>query len=252
MTEHINPPVTIVIADLETTGVNVDTAGVVQLAAVALLYNQSTNVYDSHPLLQTYCQPSAPMEPKALEVHGIGEDKYRYAPTDSMAMWALSTVIRNLPKPVVLSGYNSTRFDYPIMQRLYPGEQFTQYPQIDMMTLAMRETPEHGLKLTEVFERKFGALQEGQDLLLNAHDALADCHMTAWLLQDWMKGHKTTDALSLANWCNTPTLLAAQPFGKWKGRAFKDVPISYLQWMRSTWTDMAPDLDYTLRHHGVN
>lgn len=235
---------TILISDLESTGIDITAAGVCQVAAVAMY--QVSGEWQLHPLLQTYASPSYPMPPEALAVHGITPEMYQYAPRDVMAIWVLRQLIDALPKPVVLSGYNCTRYDYPLMDQLNREAKFDQFQQIDVMTLMLRESPEQGLKLTEVFER----LINDQNLLNSAHDALADCMMTGMVLEHYLKQFPT-DPLVLAQWVNTPIEMEIMPWGKHKGTEFHKVPRSYLQWMASKWTDMHPDLALSLRNKGL-
>ena len=44
-----------------------------------------------------------------------------------------------------------------------------------------------------------------------------------------------------------PVLLARVPFGKHKTRRFSDVPVDYLEWLKTT--DLDEDMDYTVKHH---
>ena len=237
---------TILISDLETTHRDVDKAGACQVAAV-MLSGDAEGLPVMQPLFQTYAVPSEHMSPEALKVHGITPDKYQYAPSDVMAIWMLRQLVEILPKPVVLSGYNCTRYDYQLMDKILPGAGFSTMPQIDVMTLMMRIAPEHGLKLTEVFTR----LYPQDPLVQTAHDAMADCWMTARVLMDFMKIYQTYDPISLANYCKTPVPCTIMPYGKYKSRPFEDVPISYLQWMVNKWEDMHPDLAAAMQTRGL-
>lgn len=243
-----------VVADLETTDKEIETAGICQLAALSI--TQHTNMsWKIQPLLQTYCNPREPMREGALAVHGITPDLYKYAPTDTKAMWVFRTLIESLGPSPILCGYNSTRYDYPLMDNCSAPGYITcdtcdlagePRPQIDVMTLFLRTEPEKGLKLTEVYEDKFGS----DDLMTSAHDALADITMTARLLE-WFLKRYPTDPHVLAEWCGTPTQLEVMPWGKHKGQRFDSIPRGYLQWMADKWTDMHPDLACTLQNMGV-
>lgn len=234
----------IVVADLETTDKEIETAGICQAAALNLFQHQNGE-WMWQPLFQSYCSPCEPMKPEALAVHGITPDKYKYAPTDSMMMWVFKAIIDALGSHVILSGYNCTRYDYPIMDKCYAVGTFTTLPQIDVMTLFLRLEPEKDLKLVDVYERYFGS----DDLLTSAHDALADITMTARLLELYLTHYKT-NPLVLAEWCATPMEMPVMPYGKYKGKPFDGVPHSYLEWMAAKWTDMHPDLACTLRRRG--
>jgi exodeoxyribonuclease X len=132
------------------------------------------------------------------------------------------------------------------MDRLAPSFKLMDYPMIDVITLMTREAPEHGLKLTEVFERTFLGSDDAATLLNSAHDALADCHMTARVLIDWFRRYQNPDPLEVAKWCNTPQRLRCMPFGKYKGVPVDQVPKTYISWAKAKWTDMSPDLALTM------
>lgn len=238
-------PGTILVSDLETTGIDITKAGACQIAALAMR-QMDDGSWNLEPLFQTYCSPSVPMPPEALAVHGITPEMYQYSPRDTVAVWMLNSVIESLKAPVILSGYNCTRYDYPLMEQLFPIANFSNMPQIDVMTLYLRLAPEKGLKLTEVFADRLN----DANLLSSAHDAMADVTMTARLLVDYLKTYPT-DPLVLAEWCNTPMQMEVMPWGKYKGKPFSDVPHSYLQWMAAKWTDMHPDLAKSLRDRGL-
>ena len=103
----------ILICDTETTGIHAP-IGVCQLAAVLLVPDDEEGL-TLVPAFQTYCVPSAPMSPKALETHGITPDKYELMPGDAHAAWVLENLLGGLGQDVVLSGYNSKRYDYPVL-----------------------------------------------------------------------------------------------------------------------------------------
>ena len=236
---------TIVIADLETTHRDVDKAGACQVAAVAITMTEG-QLPVMWPIFQTYCQPSERMSPEALAVHGITPDKYAYSPTDAAAIWVLRSLINALPQPVILSGYNCTRYDYQLMDKIYPEGKFSMLPQIDVMTLMMRKDPDHGLKLTEVFERMF----PGNPLLAMAHDAMADCHMTSAILNAYMQEYQAFDPSYLSRYCSMPMPLQRMPWGKYKGRLMDDVPVSYMRWCAANWDDMHPDMAAAFKLRG--
>lgn len=237
----------ILITDLETTHRDVDKAGACQVAAVLVTEDQA-GALTIQPLFQTYAKPSEPMSPEAQAVHGITPDMYQYAPTDVSAIWALAALTTSLPQPVVMSGYNCTRYDYQLMEKIFPAGQFNDRPQIDVMTLMMRKDPEHGLKLVEVFERMF----PDDPIVKIAHDAMADCWMTAKILLSYMNEYQVFDPMTLATYCRTPLPTHIMPWGKYKGRPLKAIPFSYLQWMAANWDDMHPDLAAALQLKGLN
>jgi DNA polymerase III epsilon subunit-like protein len=229
---------------LETTSAKIESAGIVQIAAVALLPGLRIE-----PLFQTYCKPSEPMTPEAERVHGITPEYYQYAPIDKMACWVVKQITNGLPQPVVLSGYNSSRFDYPLIDKVWPAFRSENYRQLDAMTIAVRQANGASFKLGEIFQREF----PGDNLLTQAHDAMADCLMVAKYLKKQVEQKTEGETIeALVEWVNTPQLLSVMPFGKHKGVPFKQVPASYLTWAADAWTDMSPDMIYTFKSLGID
>jgi hypothetical protein len=238
----------ILITDLETTHRDVDKAGACQVAAVMISEDQTGAAKLAiTPLFQTYARPSEPMSPEAQAVHGITPDMYQYAPSDGVAIWTVAALVSSLPQPVVMSGYNCTRYDYQLMNKIYPQGHFNTRPQIDVMTLMMRKDPAHGLKLVEVFERMF----PDDPIVKIAHDAMADCWMTAKILVSYMNEYQAWDPMMLATYCNTPIPTKIMPWGKYKNKPMDKIPFSYLQWMAANWDDMHPDLAAALQRKGL-
>jgi DNA polymerase III epsilon subunit-like protein len=237
------------VADLETTGIDVATVGACQIAAVALIPGKDSGMV-VRPLFQTYCKPSAKMTAEAEKIHGITPDKYRLSPPDSMAIWLLAQTISGLgPRPAILAGFNSNRYDYPIMRRLLPT--FPDLPQLDAMHLAIRRDAGASYKLIDVFQQECSGVQGADWLLENAHDAMADCHMTAHVLAKFMADRGTVDARDLVEEMRTPKQLKLMAHGKHRGVPFNQVPASYLTWAAAEWTDMAPDLEFTFKCLGL-
>ena len=243
----------ICVADVETTGIH-DPIGVCQLAAV-LLIPQDGEEMQILPLLQTYCYPSAPMEPKALETHGITPDRYELMPSDRMAIWLLVQALEGLLKQgrsFILSGYNSTRFDYPVLSKLYPHPFWDEAEKIDVMHMCIRRDDGQSYKLVDTFEQEgLSQTDEGKRLLSSAHDAMADCHMTAMVLREFVSQMGMVNPDEVVAWLAEPQVLELMPHGKYRGVPFKDVRPDYLTWAAGAWTDMVPDLEHTSKHWGL-
>lgn len=119
MTASTELPI-IVVVDLETTANVAGTCGVCQVGAVALIAGEKE--MQIVPMLELYCRPSEPVTPEALAVHGITPEYYANAPLDVTALWVLEQAVLGLRREVVFAGYNSTRFDLPIIRRLLPSD----------------------------------------------------------------------------------------------------------------------------------
>jgi DNA polymerase-3 subunit epsilon len=95
----------IVFIDLETTGINIATDRVIEIAIVKIMPDRTKTV--KHKLINP--QMSIPKE--CTEIHGITDEKVKDAPTFKEAANELKQFIDNAD----LSGYNSNRFDIPLL-----------------------------------------------------------------------------------------------------------------------------------------
>ncbi len=92
--------------DLETTGVDVDKDRIVQIALVRIAPD------GRRATLESLINPERPIPPGATAVHGISDDDVRDAPTFTQ----LRPEIEEMFKEADLAGYNSIRFDLPLLQ----------------------------------------------------------------------------------------------------------------------------------------
>lgn len=91
--------------DLETTGVNLATDRIVEIAIVKLMPDNTRVVK------QKFINPQMPIPAASSEIHGITDDKVKDAPTFKEVANELKQFIDNAD----LSGYNSNRFDIPLL-----------------------------------------------------------------------------------------------------------------------------------------
>ena len=91
--------------DLETTGVNLSTDRIVEIAIIKLLPDGSRQV--KRKLLN----PQMPIPKVTSDIHGITDDMVKDAPTFKQAANEIKVFIDNCD----LAGYNSNRFDIPIL-----------------------------------------------------------------------------------------------------------------------------------------
>jgi DNA polymerase-3 subunit epsilon len=93
------------IFDLETTGVNISTDRILEIAIIKIMPDGSRSV--KRKLLN----PEMPIPPGATEVHGITNEMVKDAPTFKQA----ANEIKQFIEGCDLAGYNSNRFDVPIL-----------------------------------------------------------------------------------------------------------------------------------------
>lgn len=95
----------LVFIDLETTGVNLATDRIVEIAIVKVLQNGTKLVK------QKIINPQIPIPKSSSDIHGITDEKVKDAPTFKEVANELKQFIDNAD----LSGYNSNRFDIPLL-----------------------------------------------------------------------------------------------------------------------------------------
>jgi DNA polymerase-3 subunit epsilon len=102
--------------DLETTGINLGTDRIVEIAIVKLSPDGSRQVK------RKLINPEMPIPPQSSEVHGITDEMVKDAPTFKQA----SNEIRQFLESCDLAGYNSNKFDIPLLveEFLRSGQDF--------------------------------------------------------------------------------------------------------------------------------
>jgi DNA polymerase-3 subunit epsilon len=91
--------------DLETTGINVSTDKIVEIAIVKIGVDGNSQVK------RRLVNPEMPIPQGAIEVHGITNEMVKEAPTFK----AIANEIKQFIEGADLAGYNSNRFDIPML-----------------------------------------------------------------------------------------------------------------------------------------
>lgn len=91
--------------DLETTGVNLSTDRIVEIAIVKILPDASRQVK------RKLINPQMPIPKVSSDIHGITDDMIKDAPTFKQAANEIKQFLENSD----LGGYNSNRFDIPML-----------------------------------------------------------------------------------------------------------------------------------------
>lgn len=91
--------------DLETTGVNLSTDRILEIAIVKIMPDGSRQVK------RKLINPEMPVPPQSTEIHGITDEMVKDAPTFKQAANELKQFIEHCD----LGGYNSNRFDIPLL-----------------------------------------------------------------------------------------------------------------------------------------
>lgn len=95
----------VVFLDLETTGMNIATDRIVEIALLKV------NIDGSEEEKQLRINPEMPIPPEVSQIHGIYDDDVKDAPTFKQVAKTLAKFIEGCD----LGGFNSNRFDIPLL-----------------------------------------------------------------------------------------------------------------------------------------
>ena len=154
--------------DLETTGMNLSTDRIVEIAIIKVLPDGTKIVK------QKLLNPQMPISKASAETHGISDEKVKDAPTFKQVANELKQFIDDAD----LSGYNSNRFDVPLLM-----EEFLRAGiNIDMTNRRLVDV-QHIFHMME--KRTLGAAYKFycSKELLEAHSAEADATATWEILE---------------------------------------------------------------------
>ena len=213
-----------IISDTETVGLNPPPApasGVVEVAYLELDMNTLEILDEGYSRVHPGCE----IHPEASKVHGITDADVIHAPK-------LGEVYK-FEDPVIHSGHNAP-FDLKFLAGQY-GNLVGSLCTLALARQYIHDSPNH--KLGTLVEHL--GLPKGQ-----AHNALADCHMTRHLLIHIIEksGRDLKAHIAAAR---KPKILHVLPFGKYKGRNLLDLPRDYVLWFLSQ-EGIDKDLRYSL------
>ena len=210
------------ISDVESTGLHPPPApasGVVEVAYLELDMNTLEILNEGYSRVQ----PGCPIHPEASKVHGITDADVIHAPK-------LEEVYK-FEDAVIHSGH-SAAFDLKFLAGQYDNLIGS------LCTLALarqyiHDSPNH--KLGTLVDHL--GLPKGQ-----AHNALADCHMTRHLLIHIVEksGRDLKAHIAAAR---KPKVVMQMPFGKYKGQKIATLPRWYIDYFADKEID--PDLRYS-------
>ena len=210
------------ISDVESTGLHPPPApasGVVEVAYLELDMNTLEILDEGYSRVN----PGCPIHPEASKVHGITDADVIHAPK-------LGEVYK-FEDAVIHSGHHSS-FDLKFLAGQYDNLVGS------LCTLALarqyiHDSPNH--KLGTLVDHL--GLPKGQ-----AHNALADCHMTRHLLIHIIEksGRDLKAHIAAAR---KPKVVMQMPFGKYKGQKIATLPRWYIDYFADKEID--PDLRYS-------
>jgi len=245
--QHLHLERSLVVFDLETTGVDVDKDRIVQIAMIRVEPDGARDEWE------TLVNPEQPIPPGASAIHGITDADVRDAPTFSQ----LRAEVEQRFDGADLAGFNSVRFDLPLLEaeliRAGGKPDFAGARHLDAMRIFHTMEP-----------RNLGAayrLYCGEEMT-GAHNALNDTRATLDVL-DAQVGHYEqvpAEVEALHSFCNPDEGKwvdrsrkfafddqgeAVFNFGKLRGTRLRDADRGYLEWMQGK--DFSPEIKEILR-----
>ncbi len=236
----------LVCLDFETTGIDVQTCGVVQ-AAICMAGPQANALAWAARYSEIY-HPGIPIPPESTSVHGISDADVVGKSSFAIAAEATASHVEKMETALVT--FNGRNFDVPVFER-YLGRELT-CPHIDVAHLwqhlrALGATAPHDKDLpASVMSGSLAACHRHQTgrTFDGAHDALVDVEATLRALAEMMRtlGWDAAKCVELSStplpgfvdldskfkWTGTRAAIA---FGKHSGTLLRDLPHSYLRWM---------------------
>lgn len=218
----------LIIGDTETSGLGPD-AGVCEVAFVEI--DDDMQIISTHrSLINPQCKISA----GAAGVHRITDDMVKDAPT--LAEYMAATVPHYQDREILLIAHNAqfdAKFFNPYFGKLH---------QFCTLKMARRVWP-------EAENHKLATLMFYLGIeIVGSHNALDDVMTTHGMLLKAAE-KQGTDLEGLYNLINAPAEILVCPLGKHKGVPMREVPKSYLRWMKNTLTDMDDDLKRAVDKH---
>ncbi len=174
-----------------------------------------------------YFNSGRSISPVVIKVHGI---------TNEDVAGLEHFYLDNFELPNYLIGHN-VRFDWRVIGR--PSTKL-----ICTVRLARAAFPEWtAYGQSKCIEQLLGK-GAASKMTIAAHDALGDARMCYLLYQACCERLqiKPTDFNAAHKISNTANPVGKMPFGKYKGRAIKEVPIAYVKWMLGNIHNMTPSL----------
>lgn len=223
----------IVFIDLETTGINLAIDRIVEIAIIKIMPDRTRTV--KHKLIN----PQVPIPKVTSDIHGITDEQVKDAPTFKEVANELKQFIDNSD----LSGYNSNRFDIPLLMEefLRAGIQFDMEGRkmVDVQTI-------FHMNEKRTLEAAYKFYCEKQ--LIDAHSAEADASATWEILEAQLERYehlgdsvdtilKFTGDQEIVDFARRFVMdngVEVFNFGKFKGRSVCDVLKSepqYYDWM---------------------
>lgn len=216
--------------DCETTGLEPNNDRIIEIAVCKFTFNEILESFE------TLIDPERTIPPNTTAIHHITDDMVVGKPKAAQVM---PTVLKMIGDHIVIG--HGIQLDVSfIAEECKRGCIPCNLPKnryLDTLRMARLygESPVNSLQR---LRQHFNIAEEG------AHRAMSDVIVNIEVFKYLSEGFKTTQ--DLLKRLEKPILLRAMPLGKYKGRAFADIPLEYLQW--AAHKDFDQDLLFSLRN----
>lgn len=198
--------------DTETTGVKFDRDKIIELAAFDPVRNQ------------TFCKlinPNIPIPKEATAIHHITDDMVKEAPS----FYDVGKEFLDFCQgDVVLVAHNGDSFDIPFLESEFKQAnlELPKFPTVDTLKWSRKyrsDLPKHSLQfLREVFQIPANQAHRALDDVMVLHAVFSQMiqDLPFEIVLELLKKKKAIDRM---------------PFGKHQGKALKEVPKTYIDWL---------------------
>ena len=216
--------------DCETTGLDPEKDQIIEIAAVKFNFKQT---FES---MEHLIDPQCPIPPSTIKIHHITDEMVKGSPSIAEV---LPQYLQFLHGHILIG--HTIYFDIAIVknaakQAKIPSNLSSQ-PYIDTLRLA-RLYGESPINSLEMLRSHFNIKPTG------AHRAMNDVKANIEIFKHLSKKFRTTE--DLFKRLEKPIQLKLMPLGKYKGRAFNEIPLQYLKWAAKQNFDQ--DLLFSLRY----
>lgn len=215
--------------DCETTGLDPKADRVIEVAAICF---DASQIYES---VESLIDPECDIPQTSIDIHHITKDMLHGKPK---IQEVLPNVLHLIDNHIIVG--HGVWFDMTLLanaaERYGIPCKILNNRFIDTLRMARLygESPVNSL---EQLSKHFNVPVEG------AHRAMNDVVVNREVFLHLAKRYKTTEQIFEV--LSKPILMSHMPFGKHKGRALKEIPLQYLQWMAKG--DFDGDLMYSIR-----
>ncbi|NLT15892.1 MAG: 3'-5' exonuclease [Clostridiales bacterium] len=179
---------TIVVFDLETTGLSSKNDRIIEIAAVKYRIGEGFSMTEAGTL-HSYINPNCSLPEKITEITGITEDMLENAPCES----EIFDEVKAFFDSALVGGYNVDNFDCKFMNEYFGrmGCVFNYPGSVDCLKMARNLL----CKGQDVVDHKLESVGKYFGLDFQAHSAIDDARTTGALLQMFLREYMQLDAM---------------------------------------------------------